>query len=128
MIKNENSHQVKDICTDIIILVKSRINDQTLVEKCLDNLPRYRKQLIGHDYSSEKTRKSTNYSKEPVIKPKNIKANISFNSRTELNLSVNKDDKSKFRENSKSIDRKNNLNNTLQEKLKNKVKGKVHYY
>ena len=65
---------------------------------------------------------------EILIKPKNIKANISFNSRKELNLSVNKDDKSKFRENSKSIDRKNNLNNTLQEKLKNKVKGKVHYY
>lgn len=126
VIKNEISPQIKDICTDIIILVKSRVNDQSVVEKCLDNLPRYRKQLVAQDYSSEKTGKSISFSKEPQPRSKKSKANISYNSTKEMNLSVNKEEKPKFRAESKSIDKNNNLNNTLQEKLKNKVKGNIY--
>ncbi len=123
VIKNENSPQVKDICTDIIILVKSRINDQSLVDKYIENLPKHRKQLFSQDYCSEKTGKNTNFSKEPQIRSQKSKANMSFNSRKELNISVNKEDKSRIRGESKSTEKKNMLHNTLQDKLKNKVKG-----
>ena len=124
IIKNENSPLIKDTCTDIIIIVKSRINDQTVIEKYLDNLPKHRKQLLSQEYYSEKSGKLANLSKEPQIRSQKSKPNIYNSSRKELNLSVNKADKPKFRAESKSVEKKNNLNNTLQEKLKNKVKGK----
>lgn len=125
VIKNENSPQVKDISTDIIILVKSRINDQSLVDKYIENLPKHRKQLLSQDYCSEKVGKNINFSKEPKVRSQKCKANISYNSRKELNMSVNKEEKPKVRTESKSTEKNSTLHNTLQDKLKSKVKGMI---
>ena len=91
LIEKESLSLIKDLCSDLLIILKRKINSQRIFYELIDNLPNYRKKMIQTEEKNDIN--ESNYKKNL----KQIKSSYSFsnikknnrNTRSLTNLNIN---------------------------------------
>lgn len=76
IIGNESLSKVKDLCSDLLVIIKNKVNDENEFNKLIQNLPNYRKKIIeqNKENNGSSVQTEANYKKNL----KKIKSNLSF--------------------------------------------------
>ena len=76
IIGSESLSKVKDLCSDLLVIIKSKVNDEDQFNQLIQNLPNYRKKIIeqNNENNGSNVQTEANYKKNL----RKIKSNLSF--------------------------------------------------